>query len=306
MKLLALEARSVRGLTDGVFDLASAEGPRARLAVTGPPGSGMTSFLHAVAATAAGLASRASTLRDHDVIRVGHDAASVHSTWQLDEEEQREGGLRHGRVEARVTFRMGAPHRAEADPALLAAMSRYDHSGTSSKVVFLPERRSFQGGGVGLGDFVADMRRLQLSPDGTKVAGFERALFDDARSPRSRGLFERTKALFDEAVESSKLARGPAGIELTSRRGSVPLALASSSERHAFVLAAAPALLGLGKAVVLLDQPELGLDPAVAIQLLERGFEASPDSQWIVATRNPALLASAGLAGAIDLGRLRG
>jgi hypothetical protein len=75
--------------------------------------------------------------------------------------------------------------------------------------------------------------------------------------------------------------------------GRVPLSQLGFVERNAFVLAAAPVVMGLQRSVVLLDLPELGLAPGAAVRWLEvlRGY--AQHAQWIVASRDPALVSAA-------------
>lgn len=304
MKLLQLATESFRGLRDGSYDLTVGGAPQPRVLVTGPSGAGLTTFLEAIAVASARMSTGAATPRDVDVVGAGKTTALLRTSWWLDEREQREGGLRQGTTVAEVVFRLGALGRVDADPALLAALSRYDHGGEASKVVYLPQRRVSEDTFSALTDFVAEQRRHQFSAEPTKFAGFARAIVHDAARPRGRQLFQRTQAIFDVLCDSAKLTRvGEVGLEFTSRAGArLPLAALSFSEKNAFVLAAAPALLGLGGAVVLLDMPEHGAPPDRLAAWLDLLAQASPDSQWIVATRSAALLRAAGPASVIDLG----
>ncbi len=84
--------------------------------------------------------------------------------------------------------------------------------------------------------------------------------------------------------------------------GRVTLRELGLAERNAFVFAAAPILMGLARSVILLDTPELGLAPGVAARWLDTLRTALPDAQWIVATRDAALVERVEPAARIQLG----
>jgi hypothetical protein len=173
-------------------------------------------------------------------------------------------------------------------------MSRYDHKPDTSKVVLIPARRVTGGATRAFLDFELDQQMKYLSPEPDKYASVPGALARHAAGFGERARFEDVQRLFAELSGSARLGGVGAGgkLEFTvTGGGSVGLAQLSSTERHAFILAAVPPLLGLARSVVLLDTPEMGLPPGVAARWLDvlRGY--APLAQWIVASRDPEVVA---------------
>jgi hypothetical protein len=216
-------------------------------------------------------------------------------TLWLDPAERAFGGVTEETLPAEVVFQRDGLGRADADPALLGLMSRYDHTPTLSKIVLIPARRVVDGGAPMLGDFESDQRFKHLARDQGKFAGVPSALVKHASGFGERARFEGVQALFGALAGRARLAGvGASGqLDFTTASGArILLAQLSFSERNAFVLAAAVVLMGLQRSVILLDTPEMGLAPGVAARWLGVLREAAPDAQWLVASRDPAVVAS--------------
>lgn len=301
MKLVELETIGVRGLVDATTSTAAADGSPAPLfVVTGPSGVGTTTFVESIAFASSRLAS-AGPVDPALVLRVGGAVATIRSAWWVDDDERRYGGLSESVTRAQVNFERGGLASADADPGLLGLMGRYDHSPETSKVVLFPASRVGDGP-AGISDFEASQRLARFSTTGPKYAGLPRALA--ARSAET-AVWDRAKRLFDELSPSAKLAGvdGLGQIEFTTRAGlRVPLFRLSTSERNAFVFAGAVALMGLERSVLLVDTPEAGLPVGLAARWVASLRERTPNAQWIVATRDPELVAMAGKA-VLDLGK---
>ena len=305
MRIHKLETTGVRGLRDAAWSLDAGQGGPGRVTVvTGPPRAGLTTFLDAITFSAARLAVGGLAVDTADVLRAGGDAAMIRTTFWLDAGERAFGGVAEETVQAEVVFLRGGPGRAVADPALLGLMSRYDHSPTLSKVVPIPALRVVDGGVPLLGDFESEQRRRHLARDAAKFVGLPAALVRHASGFGERARFEGVQRLFRALCDTAELAGvGVTGLEFAlGSGGRVALQQLSFSERNAFVLAATVVLMGLQRSIVLLDTPELGLAPGVAARWLDVLREATPDAQWIVATRDPQLVASAPPAARITLG----
>ena len=218
MKLTSFSVQGFRGLVDANHDLAPTGVPQARLLVTGPSGAGLTSFLGALVATAASLSTEAAAPAAATVVRRGLASATLRSTWWLDEAERRYAGLADGNTRAEIVFRLSGLGRVDADPGLLGVMSRYDHSGERSKVVYLPERRVSSETFTALNDFAAEQRRLQFSSEPSKLGGLARAILQDARRDGRDGLFERVQSLFNAMCKTAKLSRIKDGCERSEER----------------------------------------------------------------------------------------
>lgn len=307
MRIVELETAGVRGLRDAAFRFSPERGGAGHVTVvTGPPQAGLTTFLDAIALSAARLAVAGSSPNAEEALRAGGTTATIRTTWWLDTDERAYGGTSEENLAAEVVFKRNELGRADADPALLGLMSRYDHSATLSKVVSIPARRLHAGGFPAFLDFTVDQQYKRLTDDPERFASLPHALAKHALGLGERARFEDVQRLFGELGDSARLVGASPTLqpEFTVSSGlRVPLERLSFAERNAFVLAAVPVLLGLQRSVILLDTPELGLAPGVAARWLEalRGY--APDAQWIVASRDPAVVASVEPACRIQLTR---
>lgn len=296
MRLLDIETIGVRGLRDASFKLEPERGgPGHVTVVTGAPQSGLTTFLDAIALSAAKLAVGGSSPDADQALRVGGGAATIRSTWWLDTDERAFGGTIEEALQAEVVFKRNELGRADADPALLGLMSRYDHSPSLSKVVFIPERRLSDGAFPAFLDFEVDQQYKRHSADPEKFASVPYALAKHALGLGERARFEDVQRLFGELCDSVRLVGATQTLKPEFSLASglrVPLNKLSFVERNAFVLACVPVLLGLQRSVILLDTPELGLPPGLAAHWLSALRNYAPEAQWIVASRDPALVAS--------------
>jgi hypothetical protein len=295
VRILRLETTGVRGLRDAAWALDPDRGGAGHVTVvTGPPLSGLTAFLDAIAFGAARLVANGLRPDAAAVVRAGGEAALIRTTYGLDAAERAFGGVVEETLTAEVVFQRSGLGRAHADPALLGLMARYDHAPSTSKVVSIPARRVADGGAPMLSDFESEQRLLHFSPDLGKFAGIPSALLKHASGFGERARFEATARLFGELSGGARLAGvGPVGLVFELVSGArVQLAQLSFSERNAFVLAAMVVLAGLSSSIVLLDTPEMGLAPGLAARWLDALRKETPDAQWIVATRDPAVLAS--------------
>lgn len=309
MRLLEIESLGVRALSDGVYRLGEESGePHPVVVVTGPPSSGATTFLEAIAFTAARLSTGTLIPDPADVLRVGGGAATIRSTWRVDPDEMQYGGMPEDSARAEVSFQRGGLGDAEADPGLLGLMSRYDHDDETSKVVYLPARRLSESSFSLFGSFETEMATARLSDQSAKFAGLPRAIVRPLVSIGDRTQFDAIAAAFAEVCDSAKLI-GVASTgepELALSGGArVPLSRAGFSERNLFVVVACFVVMGLRRSVVLLDTPELGLPVGGATRLVQALASRCTKGQLIVASRDPDLLASTGRSSVITLARGR-
>lgn len=308
MRILSLETIGVRGLADATHSFEPDRGtPGHAIVVTGPPRVGLTSFLDAIAMTASLLAVGGLAPSVEDALRAGGAGAAIRTSWWLEADERVFAGVQDESVEAEVLFRRGELARAEADPGLLGLMSRYDHSPELSKVVSIPARRVTDGALPPFLDFEMDQKLKHLSSAADKFAGISGALARHAAGFGERARFETVQRVFGELTGSAQLAGVDSSgrLEFTlSSGGRALLSTLSLGERNALVLAAVPVLLGLQRSVILLDTPELGLPPGEAARWLDILRDHTPGAQWIVASRDPAVVAKVEASARIELKRL--
>lgn len=307
MRVVEVETSGVRGLRDASWNLEPERAGKGHLAVvTGPPQIGLTTFLDAIAMSAARLAAGGPAPGADEALRVGGTIAAVRTTWWLDADERAFGGTNEEAIGAEVVWRRNELGRADADPALLGLMTRYNHRADISKVVLIPARRIAEGAFPPFLDFEVDQQYKRLGSDPEKFAGLSHALAKHALGLGERSRFEDAQRLFAELCDSVQLvgAQGALKPEFALRSGlRVPLERLSFTERNAFVLATVPVLLGLQRSIVLLDTPELGLAPGVAARWLSALRDYTPEAQWIVASRDPAVVESAAPTSRLELTR---
>ncbi len=234
MRLARLETTGLRGLHDAAFDVEpDRSAPGHATVVTGPPQVGLTTFLDAVALSAARLAPDAAAADPADVVRAGGAAALIRTTWWLDADERAFGGLVEETADAEIVFQRGGLGRAIADPGLLGVMARYDHSPSLSKVASIPARRVVDGGVPTLGDFESDQRFKRLSPEPSKFVGAAHALVKHASGLGELARFDEVQRIFRELCGSVQLrgvgAAGHLEFALASGAGVPSIASASAS-----------------------------------------------------------------------------
>lgn len=300
MRILSLETEGVRALRDGI---AHEIAPAPIVVVTGPQSCGLSTFLGAIAWSAASLGVGELAPSAMDVVRAGGSAATIRTRWALDDDERAEGGTSAEELDAEVVYSTGKLDRADADPALLGAMSRYDPRPERSKVVLIPARRVTDAGFPAFFDIDLDQRKKRFSEAEDKYAAIPAAVSRLALEGQ-RGRFDPIRETFGKLCDTARLVGAnrsmqpefdlPSGLRVT-------LPKLSYAERNAFILAALPTLLGLDRSIVLLDTPEHGLAPGRARAWVEALSSTTARGQWIVATRDPELVAAVPPAARITL-----
>jgi hypothetical protein len=298
MKLLQLRTQGYRALPEQDFGFTEPSGAARPLSViTGPPGVGLTSVLEAIVLVAARLGNTGGLPDPLEHLRAEAAVSVLTSTWELDELERDRGGTRSALQEAEIVVRRAGLGGLQADPALLAAHQTYDHRGSTPKVVYFPAQRVSNAAYAPLRDFENEQKHARLLTHADKFAGLPRALMGLVLAGKA-DVLEKVKLLFRELAPSCRLVGlTQAGLPefCSDAGGTVGLRRLSATERNAFVFASSAILMGLDRSVILVDTPEVGLAPGEAARWISVLSGSLPESQWIVATRDPALVGSRAL-----------
>lgn len=292
MKIQRATFLGVRGVPDMTLDLTN---PRTNalhdvVVFTGPSGSGKTRVLEALIAAKEALGAYGPMTAGAPWIASGQ-AAKIHLTFLLNEEEQRYAGTSQPTQDGEVVFQ---PDRAksEADEGLRAVLERYTHEVGQGKLEYFPSSRHTTGfapyGGLGpawnrIGRASKDARKYSF------VVPFLRSLeFDRPRADRFLATLKALAPTLHYAPGTS-----PDGLPrcFSSRGGSaVTAAELSDGEADAVIFAATAALIGLDHSLVFVDRPDLHWQDAGAV--LSGLAALGKDNQLFLAGR-PELAAAA-------------
>jgi hypothetical protein len=295
MKLLRLETHGIRSLPDREVEVGDARGATSPVVVvTGPPSAGITTWLEALVGSLARVARLGFAPEPDDLLRSGASTGRVRSVWALDEDEQRFAGLDLEPTDAEVVFQRGGIGHVDADPGFMGLLDRYDHRPETSKIVFIPARRTTEASFAPSSDLEGEMRQYRLAFGEAKLGHLPR--FTSQLAERSPERFARLSQLFQALSGTARLERGVTIEAATAEGLRLPLRKLSTTEQSAFVLAAMVVLLGLDRSVIVVDAFDLGLATGTAARWLDVLREATPAAQWIVGARDPALVERGGAA----------
>lgn len=304
MKLRKVALRGVRGLPDGAYDLTDTRTgePHSVVFVTGPSASGKTRFLEAIVAAKEWIAPYGGRPVAASWVRPEGTAAKVSLTWQLTAEEQAYGATSDATADTESIFATTGVTLPEED-GIVAVLRRYEHGHAAGKLEYFPVHRHVPMNGIGIGLSAFEQRALRPTADPRKFASVVRVVHElSAGGPTAEyfaGILAHLSPVcrFEPTSAQDAFPRcftGPAGPR--------SLRELSASELDAVVLAATSVLLGLSHSVVLIDTPELHVDPAFLPELAAGLSSLGEDVQVIAATRSPELLRGARPGQVIQLG----
>lgn len=293
MKLARATFLGVRGLPDVTCDFLHPDSgkPHAVAVLTGPAQCGKTRALEAILAAKDVLAPYDVAPEDGEGwVRSGQDAAKVELTFALDAIEQRRYGLaEHALAEIIFTPDEVA---ADADQALVALLSEYEHGPRSGKLEYFPASRGLPRHVTS--SFKEDDQRPHRTTGGPSkyafVAPYLASLAKDAGAARRFG--ELLTRLCPRLSYAAPKGGDPTRCIATTGRPAVHPRELSSTELDAVLWAATASLIRLDRSLVLVDRPELGADEASFGAWLEGARGLGEDLQLIFASSSPAVLAS--------------
>ncbi|MFT3764025.1 MAG: AAA family ATPase [Minicystis sp.] len=296
MKIQHLTFLGVRGVRDAAFDLTDPRtgAPHDLVVVSGPAASGKTRFLEAIAAAKEAIAPYGQPSAGAPWIAGESSAAKLIVGFHLDEEEQTYAGSGAATIEAEATFFAEQPH-AEADEGLTAVLDRYDHRNRTGKLEYFPASRRIPTHAPFHGTGALDQRAHRAGKDPRKYSFIPRFLREIEGNPAAAQAFsERLMMLSPTCTWERGAPEGglPRGFR---SRGGPPVTPAelSDGEANAVLFAATAVAIQLVRSIVLVDRPELHVDPAKLPRWIEGLRALGEGNQLILASSSPSLLAAA-------------
>lgn len=294
MKLSHIATSNVAGVRDLDVDLMSSAGkPHDIVVVTGPEASGKTRLLDLLVAGLETIGPFEGIVRGSDWVRAQKPAAHLELGLWLDEtERQRLEGAGGGR---RVVVAFGPDDVVcDAGRDLTKLASHYTHDPKYGKREYFPENRQRASGGRQDGTGALEQSLWRSSKDPDKYSFVPAFLTELARDPARRRVFESGLSALapnivfapgeapDAATAIIRLANTP--LFATRHGGQLRLSDLSSSEANSVIIAATAAMIGLCHSIVLLDRPELHVEPKRLVSWVHALQSLGQDNQWIVAT----------------------
>lgn len=306
MRIASVSTLQVAGVPDGTRDFTrgASGAPAPLVIVTGPPGSGKTALLEAIATTKEAIAPYGGT-PGREMVAPGATAAKVSIDWHLDDEELAvAGGAPRRPSEALFGDVQRAPETAW-DDGLRLVLGRWAPHLPKVEYVHAPRAMRRPAGSVA--SSAGPSPRLRLTRDDAKYDGLHDEIVGwTVDGDDLAGQFERAfAALCPTRSFAGLVRRGGARLLGFERPGSdhwVAVHELSAAEHQAALFAATFAVVGLWRSVVLVDMPELFL-PTDWIGPFVRALAAMGDNQLVLATASREVLAAADGAVIVDLGK---
>ena len=304
MKLRRLAFYGVRGVADVDVDLVNPTTGAAhdRVVVTGPSASGKTRLLEAIFAAKEVVAPYGP---------LGPSAAWVEDeAWlskvvlglELDDEERAFANEDERVVEVEATFQRERAKR-DASAGMVELFARYDHRGLAGKFEYFPATRRLPKAPPFHGTSEIEQRALRATKDARKY-GFVPRFLKDLASDSVREA--RFSARLDALSPTCRYVR-PSSEQATPRcftsrgRGPASWTDLSDAESDAVIFAAVASAIGLDRSVVLVDRPELYVNPGSLRAYLEAMAGLGEGMQLVVATSSAAVVEATGQAAVVRL-----
>lgn len=299
MKILRATFLGIRGLRDVSLDFEDPETgePRDLIAITGPAACGKTRLLEAIFAAKEAIAPYGQAIDGQPWIGEG-TAAKASITFWLDEEEQTYAGTSNPVAETDVLF---FPQRTDnlASEGLRAVLERYTHGARTGKLEYFPTSRRLPQGAP-FGDLSARAQRDKRSskaPD--KYAFVGRFLRDLPATPEIAEAFATRLAALSPTCRYAPNGRAGHYFESRQREG-VTLGQLSDAESDAVLFAATALAIDLNSSLLLVDRPDLHVDPG-DMRGLAAGLRRLGDDNQVIVACGPAFASAAAAEGALAI-----
>jgi hypothetical protein len=316
MKLLELAVDNFRGAPNGVYSFADplTGGPRAVTIVTGPPASGKTALLEAIAALKECVGAYGSPPALETLLHEGAVEGSISARFWLSPDEMQRARAPEPVWSTEV--RLGKNEVLPLPPGgIRSLLSRFDPDPARAKVEYFPANRRLSFRANAAADPVLEARlRLAKSPD--KYAGVRQALVDVGAGEglraveliRARGVvtwsecpdelapYRNCVASLAPDLRLRGLETRPGGVAVLFERRDgrvIPIEELSESEQQAVLFAVTFVRIGLANSIVLIDEPELHIHADARAPFLAALSSLGSDNQLIVATGSHEIVAAA-------------
>lgn len=304
MKLCRAEFISIRGVPDVTWNLArTAQATPVDVGVvTGGHSSGKTRLLEAILAAKEVIAPYGLPVDGRPWLRPGETAAKIELTFLLDADEQ----LRAGGISAMAhTEALFSPSgcRAEVDDAFASVLDRYEQAPGIGKVDYFAANRGIapQGPMHGLSD--VEQRLYRLTRDQRKYSFIPRLLRELDLKPERRAWFSQALNALCPDLQYEVSGSADRQLGFSSRGG--PRALLtelSTTESEAVLFAATATMVHHDRSILLIDRPEQSAGERSIAAWVAAARQLGKDTQLLLASASPALLASVDPAAILDLG----
>ncbi|MFO0549043.1 MAG: hypothetical protein U0271_11690 [Polyangiaceae bacterium] len=295
MKLLRVMFLGVRGLADATHDLVHPASGRAHsfVVVTGPAASGKTRLLEAILFAKNVIGSYGSPAGDPSGFVRGEDeAAKIALTLDLSDEERAFAGVEEAYPTVEALLRYDALGK-EAHEGVEVLFERYDHDPRHGKFEYFPANRQLLPYGTPHGLDPIEQGLLRTGSDVRKYSFVPRLLATLSEDAKRAAEFDGLLAELAPTLRRTPADPSTPWACLTSR-GRAPVAPSSlsSAETDAVIFAATAALTRLSHSIVLVDRPELYVEPARVAAFVGALRALGTDNQLIVATNNAEVVSS--------------
>ena len=294
MKLARATFMGVRGLADATFDFmrSGAERPHDLIVVSGPRASGKTRLLEAILFAKDVVGSYGAVPDPAPFVRGPGEAAKIILSFWLDEEERAASGEPGPlcTVEALAT---SEGTNVEADEGIQVLLERYEHTPRVGKVEYFPWSRQLVPYGSAAGLEAIEQRLQRTSSDLRKYSFVPRLLGSLAHDAVRAQYFAAVLSYLSPTARYAPARGGAEPWACISSHGGPPVApkWLSASEADAVLFAATATLVQLSRSLVLIDRPDLHVEPGEAAAFVTALGGLGSDNQLIVATNAPDVLA---------------
>lgn len=309
MKLARVTFLGVRGLADATYDFVNSKTgePHPLLVITGPSASGKTRFLEALIAAKEVVAPYAMMVAPGPWLKAPDESAKIVLTWVMSDEERSFAGNDEVYPTTEALF-IEDSIRSDIDEGVQTVLQRYEHDPRFGKLEYFPANRQVLPYGAPASLEAFYQRTQRADKDERKYSFIPRFLTKLRTNSELATKFATFLTYLSPSVRYAPTDEfepwqcfdsGGAG---AGSRMRYPVTELSKSESEAIIFAATAMAIEMQHSLVLVDRPDLHVDPAQAVAFV-RGLGAlGADNQIFIATQSREILASVDPTQIIHLG----